>query len=87
MGGCPCPRCLVKKAELRNAGTAEDMKQRVDGARRDDSQLRQLVADARKAVYEKGYVVNSKTFDEKFKSGSWIPTMVRIILHVDNARR
>ena len=76
MGGCPCPRCFVKKADLRNSGLAEDMKQRSECARRDNEEFRNLVLEARKAVYEKGYVVNSKTFDVRFKDGSWIPTTV-----------
>ncbi|KZV64559.1 hypothetical protein PENSPDRAFT_561883, partial [Peniophora sp. CONT] len=74
MGNCPCPRCLVKKANLRDAGLPADHEQRTEAARRDNADYRSVVTEARRRVYEDGIVTNSKAQAEPFMAASWVPT-------------
>lgn len=79
MGSCPCPRCCVKKAELRDAGLPEDRQQRSEGARRDNTDYRSVVAEARRRVYQDGLVTNSKAQSDAFNARSWVPTTVHLL--------
>ncbi|TFY53731.1 hypothetical protein EVG20_g9986 [Dentipellis fragilis] len=73
MGGCPCPRCLVKKECLGNLGTSKDI-ERIALTRKDDQAFRCKVSDARKLIYKDGYVVNSDAVDKLLKPESLVPT-------------
>ena len=75
LGACPCPWCFIKKEHIRNLGT------KVDGQRRAklrtcDQGYQQKIETARKIIYEKGYVVNSKAVDGVIGSQSFTPTRV-----------
>lgn len=80
MGKCPCPHCKIAKEDIPNLGTDSDAAVRVEQVRRDDADRRQKVVDARKLIYERGYVVNSKKVDDLLKPESLVPTEVCIIL-------
>ncbi|KZV98181.1 hypothetical protein EXIGLDRAFT_607198 [Exidia glandulosa HHB12029] len=59
-GRCLCPRCLVTRGEIHKLGQKLDDRRRVNKAREDTPRRRAKVAEARKNIYEKGYVVDSK---------------------------
>ncbi|KZT31187.1 hypothetical protein SISSUDRAFT_995420, partial [Sistotremastrum suecicum HHB10207 ss-3] len=56
-GVCCCPRCLVKKDEIRRLGTADDHALRQEYRRFDDAERRRLIQKARKLIYENGVPV------------------------------
>ncbi|THH16116.1 hypothetical protein EUX98_g9355 [Antrodiella citrinella] len=60
-GGCPCVRCTIPFDLIPNLGTAEDMAIRVNQARADTAERRSQVEEARKLIYEDGYVVTIPT--------------------------
>lgn len=73
-GDCPCIRCLVKKKNLNQMGTAEDMAFR-DTHPRIDSQARQdSVLKARAAIKSGIAVGGDKVLD--CLSNSDVPTVV-----------
>lgn len=77
LGRCPCPRCLVQKAQIAALGTTADRQRRAK-AREDNSFLQDAISRARKWIYEKGYSLTSSAM----KNGSLglmsaIPTRVR----------
>ncbi|KAJ7166408.1 hypothetical protein C8R43DRAFT_1162986, partial [Mycena crocata] len=74
MGKCPCPRCKIAKEDLPGLGTPKDTAVRVEQVRRDDTARRDKVAEARKLIYEDGYVVNSTKVDDILKEESLVPT-------------
>ncbi|PBK60412.1 hypothetical protein ARMSODRAFT_898121 [Armillaria solidipes] len=74
MGGCPCPRCKIRKEVIRGVGTDADLKFRKENARQDNDEWRQKVDDARKLIYEDGYAVNSAKVEEILKDESLVPT-------------
>lgn len=76
MGKCPCPRCKILKEDIPDLGTAADMTVRADDIRRDDANRREKIAEARKLIYEEGYVVNSTKVDDILKPESLVPTEV-----------
>jgi hypothetical protein len=57
-------------------GEPEDMETRVASMREDTAARRGKVAEARKLIYESGYVVNSDKVEELLKEESWVPTEV-----------
>ncbi|TEB29008.1 hypothetical protein FA13DRAFT_1602778, partial [Coprinellus micaceus] len=62
-GDCPCPRCLVKKTELDQLGTPEDMLRREQTMRRDNEVRRVTVSKAREKIMPsdgKGVVVGNR---------------------------
>ncbi|KAF8204209.1 hypothetical protein K438DRAFT_1964576 [Mycena galopus ATCC 62051] len=74
MGKCPCPRCKIVKEDIPNLGTPADTAVRVEQVRRDDATRRKKVPQARKYIYEDGYVVNSTKVDDLLKPESLVPT-------------
>lgn len=75
-GDCPCPRCLVQKADIPNLGKILDMRRRTTKARHDDEAYREKVREARALIYEGKYVVNSKKLDRFMQSQCLVPTRV-----------
>ncbi|KIJ27116.1 hypothetical protein M422DRAFT_785011 [Sphaerobolus stellatus SS14] len=74
LSGCPCPRCLVKKADVGNLGMKFDMNTRSDKMRTDTEECRDKVDEARKFMYDDGYVVDSDPVDKLLKTNSMVPT-------------
>ncbi|KAG6914461.1 hypothetical protein DXG01_017109 [Tephrocybe rancida] len=74
-GDRPCPRCLVKKSQMKNMGTVNDMKQRIEHARLDNHHRKVKVSEARSLIYDKNFSVTSKRVDVFLKDGSFVPIM------------
>ncbi|KAF8196232.1 hypothetical protein K438DRAFT_1967951 [Mycena galopus ATCC 62051] len=74
MGKCPCPRCKIVKEDIPNLGTPADAAVRVEQVRCDDAARREKVSQARKYIYEDGYVVNSTKVNDLLKPESLVPT-------------
>lgn len=75
LGHCPCPRCLIKGEYINGLGTKVDRQRRAK-LRKCDRQYQAKIEDARKIIYEKGYVVNSKAVDQVIGSESLTPSRV-----------
>ena len=58
-------------------GMVRDMRQRKTSARVDNEDRRHRVVAARRAIYEKNYVVNSKAVNRFLQEDSLVPTAVR----------
>lgn len=76
MGGCPCPRCTIPKSKLHLMGTKRDRRDRIKQARVDDHQRRSTIAQARKAIYEQNFDVDSAGVERMLKPLSLVPTSV-----------
>ena len=77
MGGCPCPRCTIKKECLYALGTTGDTADRILKVRRDDVNFRSIVQEARDNIYRKGYALQSEPGVERLlKESSLVPTLV-----------
>ena len=77
MGGCPCPRCTIKKESLYALGTTGDTADRILKARHDDDNFRSIVQEARDNVYRKGYALQSEPGVERLlKESSLVLTLV-----------
>lgn len=78
MGDYPCPRCLVPKENLKDMGTEEDMLNRINNSRVDDSNRKKKIKDARELIYAKGKpaAVDGKKVEALLKSESLVPTLV-----------
>ncbi|KAJ7078763.1 hypothetical protein C8R43DRAFT_1177846 [Mycena crocata] len=64
----------LRDMDLPGLGTPKDTAVRVEQVRRDDTARRDKVAEARKLIYEDGYVVNSTKVDDILKEESLVPT-------------
>nr|GAT47145.1 predicted protein [Mycena chlorophos] len=73
LGTCPCPRCLIKKNEIAQTGTVNDLKRR-QVLRVDDHHRRSSIERARRSIFESGSAVEGSTIDGMLKSHSWVPT-------------
>ncbi|KIJ14904.1 hypothetical protein PAXINDRAFT_78160 [Paxillus involutus ATCC 200175] len=74
LGGCPCPRCLVKKADIPRMGMKSDMNQRERTSRVDDVQRRRKVEHARGHIFKGGAGVGSARVKAILQSESLVPT-------------
>ncbi|KDQ28847.1 hypothetical protein PLEOSDRAFT_1075744 [Pleurotus ostreatus PC15] len=74
LGGCPCPRCLVKKADIPNLGLQEDMKTRERSGRRDSPWLQRKIDTVRIWIFSKGRLVAGSAVDKVLKAESLVPT-------------
>ncbi|EPQ53855.1 hypothetical protein GLOTRDRAFT_44791 [Gloeophyllum trabeum ATCC 11539] len=74
MGQCPCPRCLVTKDKLADLGSKEDRTLRQQATRTDDDARRARVREARKLIYDAGYVVNGDRVEDVLKAESLVPS-------------
>lgn len=75
LGRCPCPSCLVKKADIPKVGTVPDMKTRTEKVRVDDEHRRYDIETARRQIFENGTRINSDAIDN-ILGGSGVPTRV-----------
>jgi hypothetical protein len=57
-------------------GTVQDLKQRRDRIRVNDHALQYTLSQARSAIYDSGYVVNSTSIDAMLKEHSLVPAAV-----------
>lgn len=77
MGGCPCPRCTIKKEDFHALGTLSDGTNRYVKLRHDNDGYRARVEEARDNIYWKGYTLNSEPGVERLlKEDSLVPTLV-----------
>ena len=79
-GTFPCPRCLVKKADIDQLGTEDDMRDRVTTARKDNRQPAARIKPARREIFNKGRAVNSVYVQDKVDELSLKPIQVRCCL-------
>jgi hypothetical protein len=78
LGKCPCPHCILKKAQISELGTKHDANRRVKLARVDTPADQEIVEKARKHVFQ-GYKVDGSKVGGGFiglDSESRVPTRV-----------
>jgi hypothetical protein len=61
-------------------GMPRDRQQRVTLKRVDNDWLRFDIRNARRLIYEQHYAVDSKTLAKFLNAGSWVPTLVSIVI-------
>ncbi|KAJ3524831.1 hypothetical protein NM688_g8496 [Phlebia brevispora] len=71
---CPCPRCLVLKAQISAMGTKVDARRREKGARTDDEIRRGKVDRTHQWIYEDGDPISGAAVERLLSSASWVPT-------------
>ncbi|KAJ3557882.1 hypothetical protein NP233_g11630 [Leucocoprinus birnbaumii] len=74
LGGCPCPRCFVKKDQIGAIGTTVD-EQRQSHKRQDNHERQFDIQTARRMIFKEGRGVNSQPVDRLLKPLSQTPTM------------
>ncbi|KAF7307323.1 hypothetical protein MIND_00526300 [Mycena indigotica] len=72
LGGHPCPRCFIAKSQISETGTVNDMKRR-QVLWVDDHHRREIIEDARKAIFDNGFAVAGSSIDNMLKPNSWVP--------------
>lgn len=82
-GRCPCPRCKITKDNISGVATPDDMAARENLRRVDTDDRRKKVHDARKLIYEEGYVPNSTHVENLLKEESLVPTEVFLLISDD----
>ncbi|KDQ29950.1 hypothetical protein PLEOSDRAFT_1074586 [Pleurotus ostreatus PC15] len=75
LGGCPCPRCLITKANIRKMGMVSDMKARLRSSQRrvDSLALGNKIEAVRRYLF-RGALVNGTKVDGHLKAMSLTPT-------------
>ncbi|KAJ3574501.1 hypothetical protein NP233_g1725 [Leucocoprinus birnbaumii] len=73
LGGCPCPRCKIKKDQIGGLGTDADAAIHED-TRSDNKACRKLVDKARKIIFNKAKGVASSFVENLLKPLSLVPT-------------
>ncbi|KAJ7191279.1 hypothetical protein GGX14DRAFT_579131 [Mycena pura] len=73
MGGCPCPRCFIKKLQIAETGMKRDMQRRQNIRKVDHWWLAQI-EKARTGIFNRGLGVNSAFVEALLKDNSWVPT-------------
>jgi hypothetical protein len=87
LGNCPCPRCCLPLSDVHLVGTTKDRRNRKKLLRTDDHRYRLTVSNARKAILERNYAVNSAVVERLLKPRSLVPTAVRhSSLHLSRTR-
>lgn len=76
-GGCPCPRCLVKKDNIDRLGTVSDRNARIKLARVDNNVVAHSVKTARQYLFEGGRATTSAYVLDPLASRSLLPRPVR----------
>ena len=76
LANCLCPRCLIEKNEVSDAGTVADKERRESKQRMDNEAVHSKIRRARALVF-KGYSLNSKRVKELLDSQSLNPIRVR----------
>lgn len=77
LGKCPCPRCLVTKDQISQAGTKPDLRRRHTLKRVDNAALQSSVQKTRNWLFTKGYKVTSQRLKRMLDSKSLTPMQVR----------
>jgi hypothetical protein len=72
LGPCPCPRCHIRKDQIGDLGTINDMKRRTN-VREDNSQRQEKVEKAHQGIFKKGYSVMSNVFWNLMDLTSLVP--------------
>jgi hypothetical protein len=75
LGKSPCPRCLIKKVEISEVGTPQDLERRQD-LRFDDKDRKRRIEKARRLMFAKGVPVTSKKIEELLSEKSLVSTRV-----------
>ncbi|KZT63977.1 hypothetical protein DAEQUDRAFT_815297 [Daedalea quercina L-15889] len=73
LGRCPCPRCLVEKANILKTGWSGDQPSPTD-LRTDSSTLRSIISRVRRWIFERGYTLASKAISTIMDPISVLPT-------------
>lgn len=83
LGGCPCPRCLIEKAKIRNLGMKRDMlaRERLNQLRIDSTGIQNRIETARKHLFALGALVNGTKVDGRLKKDSLVPTRVSLYVY------
>lgn len=74
--GCPCPRCLIPKAELQNVATENDILQCGLLPSCDTVERREKISAACRLIYEEQYIVDTPQVETLLKPESLVPTIV-----------
>ncbi|KAK0479626.1 hypothetical protein IW261DRAFT_1564281 [Armillaria novae-zelandiae] len=74
LGMCLCPRCLIRKPEVSQMGTINDIKRRLTKAHQDNHPTCWRIEEARKKIFLKGKAINSTHVEALLKDESLIPT-------------
>ncbi|KAF9490451.1 hypothetical protein BDN71DRAFT_1356203, partial [Pleurotus eryngii] len=76
LGGCPCPRCLIQKANIRQLGMKRDMNARVrlNQIRVNSTAICAKIETARKYIFALGSLPNGTKVDGPLKKHSLVPT-------------
>lgn len=80
-GTYPCVHCLVTFPDIPNLGTPGDLAIRTEAIRKDTAERQRRVEEARKFIYEDGYVVNSTHVENILKPTSAVPTVVSLLCY------
>ena len=75
---CPCPRCYVKKADMRLMGTVRDMHRRQSQRREDTEPIQYDVNKTRSWIFEDGLGPNSTLINKVLTSRSLQPQRVSL---------
>ncbi|KAL6308598.1 hypothetical protein BKA93DRAFT_822327 [Sparassis latifolia] len=73
LANCPCPRCLIQKAQIAALGTKIDTQQRAK-IREDDNWLRKTINTTRQWIFERGYSLGSKRLKRALDPKSYLLT-------------
>jgi hypothetical protein len=76
LGNCPCPRCLVEKAQICELGTKWDDNRRIKQARVENAQRQRKVKKAREFMFHRGDGPTSTRVEAVLGAESLVPTRV-----------
>jgi len=77
LGKCPCPRCLVTKADIPDMGSQSDMATRLNNTRISNHNLREKVKKGRRLIFKHGASINGVRVKKLLDDESLVPTHVR----------
>lgn len=80
MGACPCPRCLIEKAKIRELGGVHDRNRRQTKKRLDDDKRKDDVESSRKLIYKYGKGLKSTYVENFLHPRSLVATRVSHII-------
>ncbi|KZT36764.1 hypothetical protein SISSUDRAFT_988644 [Sistotremastrum suecicum HHB10207 ss-3] len=72
-GRCPCPRCFIKKSEIRNLGTKRDQRMRLQRRRKDNSWRRVMIESVRRNLYIFGKAIAGQFVNKRLDEFSMTP--------------
>ena len=77
-GTCPCPRCLVSKADIHKVGQVRDLRNRLSRARH---YVGDAIRLARDFIYKLGQNMAGAAVERLLFDHSWVPTLVRCTIN------